>query len=778
MRPHLGDRPGVDFVEHVHGGSIVPDLMPVIAPDLVWGVALRAIALIYLVAFWSLHREILALCGSRGITPATSRLGRMRRDMGPLTCALRHPSLLWLSRGDRALRWLPRAGMACATCACAGLASRPMLAAAWIAYLSLDVAVGLTFPWESMLFEAGLLAILLPPLERLPALRMSAIPDPLLMWMFQWLLFRVLFGFGKNKFTREALGDHLYLRSFLISQPMPSPLGWRAWRLPRPVLVWSHWLLFVTEMVLPFLVFFAGWPRLVAAAAISGLMISIQVMGNFGFFNLLVVALTITLLDPRSISLASIRAAAFSHHWPIAALAAWLAIAGLCHLPFNTWVSRGWLEWPAWAALPRFWRGVLAVLRAAMTWRTVHAYGVFPPRIGPPLKWIPVVEGTLDGEQWERYVYRYMPSTAESPPRFIAPHTPRMDHFTLYDGVGVGHTNLLGTIFSQANPYDFAPATPTDRMLQRLLEPEGPVHGLFLRVPFNGRPPLRVRMRLFSLTPTTPAERARTGRYWHMDLVHEHAAERGSDPTIWDRTTPSPEQFHPDERWGRRRVPRLSALARAASLDEVRTSLDAEAADLWPEFLDAVLPRIRAACEAGWTEVEGLARALRAQHGASKMDAFDRIRGALTTALLERVEPRVLRRGGPPLVPRSYFHVSLWAHASVGGHLAGLERALADPGAVTSDEINAAGVDARGLMVLAVFRPALMTLHARKHRVIELLQLVDPPSSPLLPGFPIVMPLLAASLRDPDERLPALAMTASGDWTYNGILVPARRLPD
>jgi Lipase maturation factor len=751
--------------------------MPAVAPELVWGLALRAIALIYLVAFWSLHREILALCGSRGITPAVARLARMRRDMGTLTCVLRHPSLLWFWCGDRALRWLPRAGMACAVCAAAGLASRPMLAGAWVAYLSLDVGVGLTFPWESMLFEAGLLAILLPPLDRLPALRMSASPDPLLMWAFQWLLFRVMFGFGKNKFTKDALGDHLYLRSFLISQPMPSPLGWRAWRLPRPLLVWSHWMLFATEMILPFLVFFAGWPRLVAAVGISGLMISIQAMGNFGFFNVLVAVLTITLLDPRSISLASIRETAFSHHWPIAIAAAWLAIAGLCHLPFNTWVSRGWLEWPAWAALPRFLRGVLAVLRAAMPWRTAHAYGVFPPRIGPPIKWIPVVEATLDGTHWEPYVYRYMPSTPVSPPRFVAPHTPRLDHFALYDGVGVSHTNLLGTIFSQANPYDFAPTTPTDRLLQRLLEPDGPVHGLFARVPFNGRPPRRVRMRLFSLTPTTPADRARTGCYWHMDLVGEHAAERGSDPTIWERSVPAPEQFHPDERWARRRVRRLPALAHAASLDDVRAILDAEAAGVWPEFWEVIVPEVRAACDAGWTEVVGFARARASQHGAPKMDAFDRIRGAVTTALLERVEPRVLGRAGPPLVPRSYFHVSLWAHAALAGDPARLERALAGPAAVTVDEINAPGVDARGLLVLTVFRPALMTLHARKQRVIDLLQLANPATSPLLPGFHLVMPLLAASLRDPDERLPALAMTPTGDWTYNGTLIPARRLP-
>jgi hypothetical protein len=746
--------------------------MPAPAPDplVVWGIAVRAIALVYGIAFWTLHREVLALCGSRGITPVALALTRMRRDMGLVTSVLRHPSVLWLSCRDGELVWLARAGMAAAACAAAGVASRPMLAAAWIAYLSFDVAIGLTYPWESMLFEAGLLAILLPPLEPLPGLRMAASPDPLLMWLFQWLLFRVLFGFGKNKFTRDATGDPLYLRSFLISQLLVSPLGWRAWRLPRPLLVASHWLLFAVEMILPFFVFFAGWPRLAAAAGFCGLMIFIQAMGSFGYFNVLVIALSVTLLDPRSLSLASIRASGLSGHWPIAVIAAWLGIAGLFQLPFNTWVSRGWLEWPAWGALPRFWRAVLAILRAAMPWRTVHAYGVFPPRIGPPVKWIPVVEGTRDGQRWEPYEYRYMPSTPASPPRFVAPHTPRLDHFASYDGLGVDRSNLLGTIFSQGSPYHFAPASPDDRLLQRLLEPRGPVHGLFRHVPFD-TPPLQVRMRLFAFTPTSPADLARTGCYWHVDLVGEQAPARGADPTVWTRAVPAPEQFHPDERWARRRVRRLAPLLRASSLADVRAALDEESRRRWPEFWTAVVPRVRGACDAGWVAVDRLARDLLEEFGPPGVDVFDRIRGAVATALLERIEPRVLTRGPERIEPRSYFHVSLWAHAGIAGDQARIEGALADPWSVDAADVNAPEVQSLGLMVWTVLRRDLMTLHARKQRLLACLQIPDLPPSPVIPGFPLALPTLAAALPDRDERLPALEMLPDGNWTYNGTRV-------
>ena len=53
-------------------------------------------------------------------------------------------------------------------------------------------------------------------------------------------------------------------------------------------------------MILPFFVF-VPVAAAVAAAAFCGLMIAIQAMGNFGFFNMLVVVLSLPLLDGRSI---------------------------------------------------------------------------------------------------------------------------------------------------------------------------------------------------------------------------------------------------------------------------------------------------------------------------------------------------------------------------------------------------------------------------------------------------------------------------------------------
>jgi|TARA_B110000908_G_C9991867_1_gene330153 hypothetical protein len=55
--------------------------------------------------------------------------------------------------------------------------------------------------------------------------------------------------------------------------------------------------MFVSEMVVPFLYFISGTPRLIAACCNIALMGGIQLTGNFGFFNVLTAVLSITLLD-------------------------------------------------------------------------------------------------------------------------------------------------------------------------------------------------------------------------------------------------------------------------------------------------------------------------------------------------------------------------------------------------------------------------------------------------------------------------------------------------
>lgn len=179
---------------------------------LVWGLVSRALGAVFAIALTAHAYQARALYGSRGLLPLSDVLARHRRDFGALAFWY-YPSLYWLSAADWTLPAVPLVGAAAAACAVVGGPWAPAcLVAAWAAALSVD-STGTMFPWDSLLLETGFLATLLPattlatwPL-RAASLSAKSLPAPIVSFAFRWLLFRVLVGFGKLKFTGSAWRD-------------------------------------------------------------------------------------------------------------------------------------------------------------------------------------------------------------------------------------------------------------------------------------------------------------------------------------------------------------------------------------------------------------------------------------------------------------------------------------------------------------------------------------------------------------------------------------------
>ena len=152
----------------------------------------RGLGLIYLVAFLVAAFQFRPLCGDRGLLPAWLFLKRMRFREAP--------SLFWLRCDNRAFAVAAWAGVALALSATLGISEQFGLAvsmlvwlALWALYLSF-VNIGQTFysfGWESILCEAGFLAIFLGDAHTAPPV--------LIIWLLCWLLFRVMFGAGMIK---------------------------------------------------------------------------------------------------------------------------------------------------------------------------------------------------------------------------------------------------------------------------------------------------------------------------------------------------------------------------------------------------------------------------------------------------------------------------------------------------------------------------------------------------------------------------------------------------
>ena len=73
-------------------------------PLLVWGLLLRLLAAVQVIALLSIRSQLLALAGARGATPVASTLRQVARDFGSWReRLLRFPTLLWLGASDTAL---------------------------------------------------------------------------------------------------------------------------------------------------------------------------------------------------------------------------------------------------------------------------------------------------------------------------------------------------------------------------------------------------------------------------------------------------------------------------------------------------------------------------------------------------------------------------------------------------------------------------------------------------------------------------------------------------
>jgi hypothetical protein len=189
-------------------------------PLLIWGLFRRGLGIVYLVSFLSLSVQIVHGAGRVGAAPLAKRLLRMKQDFPTWRRFYYFPTLLWLSSSDAMLQALTLVGLvAAALVIYGGAVSFWALLTCYICYLSLDLAIAIIFPWDCLLFEATVLGLFLPAAHALPDWRAVAAPAPALAWAYRLLLFRVMFGFGKQKFLGSRSKDLAYLKGFLVNQP-------------------------------------------------------------------------------------------------------------------------------------------------------------------------------------------------------------------------------------------------------------------------------------------------------------------------------------------------------------------------------------------------------------------------------------------------------------------------------------------------------------------------------------------------------------------------------
>ena len=295
---------------------------------------LRILGLVYLAAFWSLAVQTRGLIGHDGILPAREWLvaATAWADAQGVGLDRFHlfPTLCWFATSDGFLEGLSVGGSVLAALVVVGLAPAVLLPLLWISFLSLVVVCGefLSFQWDALLLETGLLAIFAAPLTRWDHLRSAVDPPRIVRWLLWWLLFRLMFGSG---IVKLASGDPTWrgltaLTYHYETQPLPTPLAWYAHQLPLWVQKGSTAIVLCVELVVPWFAVAPRRLRCLAAALLVGLQLLIALTGNYAFFNLLTIGLCLLLLDDATL--------------------AWIASAWRSSVPLDH--DRRHRRWPVW----------------------------------------------------------------------------------------------------------------------------------------------------------------------------------------------------------------------------------------------------------------------------------------------------------------------------------------------------------------------------------------------------------------------------------------------
>jgi hypothetical protein len=458
-------------------------------------VLLRGLGIVYLAAFGSLAVQLDGLIGSRGILPAAEFLDRAGRFFPTKSDAYGQlPTLLWIDASDRSLHALCWGGLGLSVLLIAGILPGPCLALLWLFYLSLTV-VGqdfLSFQWDVLLLESGLLALLIAPWGwRLDRARDE--PWWFAVGLFRWLVFRLMFLSGVVKLTSgdETWWSWRALDYHYWTQPLPTWTSSYVHQMPA----WFHWLsvgfMFYAELIAPFSVFGPRILRRIGFVSLVLLQLLILATGNYGFFNVLAIVLCISVLDDRDFeALAAIRRrrgeaprepAVTSARPPGWSLPRRLIVgeAGLI-LVLVTGAQTVETVWPS-APIPM---PIQVLAQWIEPLRSANSYGLF--RVMTKERPEITVEGSDDGETWKPYRFRWKPGELDRRPRFATPHMPRLDWqmwFAALRGDCRGAPWFL-------------------RFEERLLEGTPEVLALLRENPFPDHPPryLRARLSLYTFT--------------------------------------------------------------------------------------------------------------------------------------------------------------------------------------------------------------------------------------------------------------------------------------
>ena len=461
----------------------------------------RLLGGIYFVAFVTTVNQFRPLLGANGLLPVPRFLRAV-----PFK---RAPSIFHLHYSDAFAMALAWTGILLASAAVLGLPEQGPLwlsmlvwFALWALYLSF-VNVGQTFYgfiWETLLLEAGFLAIFLGNARTAPPL--------LVILLVRWLLIRLEVGAGLIKLRHDrSWRDLTALHYHHETQPLPNPWSWHFHRLPKPLHKVEVLASNISQLVVPFGLLL---PQAFAAMT-GGLIVNTQlcliVSGNYAWLNFLTIALAVASFDDGVLAhVLPVDAPALQAPpgwFQAAVITVSVAMAVLSYWPVRNMASSKQLMNYSFNPL-----------------RLANTYGLFGTMTRE--RYEVAVEGTDEvapgpATTWKEYAFKAKPGHTHRRPRQVAPYHLRLDWLMWFLPLSPYHAQGW-----------FLP------FLVKLLHNDKATLRLLSKNPSPERPPAFVRARLYRYRFATRQERHSTGAWWVRELVGEYLPPLALDRPLAD----------------------------------------------------------------------------------------------------------------------------------------------------------------------------------------------------------------------------------------------------
>lgn len=356
--------------------------------------------------------------------------------------------------------------------------------ALWFLFLSF-VKVGQHFynhGWDLILVETGFLAIFL--------VFAGQESSEVLIWLFRWVLFRMMIGSGLIKLRGDSSWRNLTsLNSHFETQPFPNGFSWYLDKLPvsmkKLCVLFSHFVL----LIIP-LFYFAPQPF----AGVAGVLtILYQVMiissGNYAWLNHITIVLSFSLFSDEFISrfvdmsLGFQESSLHSFEGVIFVLAVFIGFKSF--EPVKNLVSSNQVQNVGYGPL-----------------NLVNSYGAFQ---SVPKKRFEIVFEASENikpseDDWKRFETKVYPHSVDERPGFIAPYNYRLDYALWF----VAHNEeLIEEEWFQ-------------KIVNSLMDRSKAIDSLFRSFPLKSEEIKCVRVMKLTYRFTNVAERNKTDNYWKI----------------------------------------------------------------------------------------------------------------------------------------------------------------------------------------------------------------------------------------------------------------------